>query len=120
MATTEEMRALLQTYLEAYRKKDAAGCAVCFAPNAVLYSSYSAPVEGGNAIENVHRDWLSEGGGDKTLDIVRAGSDIESSWCVARFSEGDPPEEGFSLNVFERDKNGTWLIAVSSLSEYEG
>jgi len=27
MVTTDEMRVLLQKYLEAYRKKDAAGCA---------------------------------------------------------------------------------------------
>jgi ketosteroid isomerase-like protein len=120
MATTDEMRTLLERYLEAYRKKDAAGCAACFASNAVLYSSYAAPVEGRDAIEVVHRDWVSEGGADKTLDIVCAGSDRESSWCVARFSEGDPPNEGFSLNVFERDENGAWLISVSSLSEYEG
>ncbi len=73
-----------------------------------------------DAIEDVHRDWVSEGGADKTLDILRAGSDRESSWCVARFSDGDPPNEGFSLNVFERDENGAWLISVSSLSEYEG
>lgn len=120
MATTDEMRALLQKYLEAYRKKDPGGCAACFASNAVLYSPYAAPVEGRDAIYNVHRDWVSEGGADKTLDIIRAGSDRASSWCVARFSEGDPPVEGFSLNVFERDENGAWVIAVSSLSEYAG
>jgi uncharacterized protein (TIGR02246 family) len=119
MATTDEMQALLQTYLEAYRDKDAAGCASCYAPNALMYSSYAPPVQGRTAIEKVHRDWVSEGGSDKTLDIVSAGSDIESSWCVARFAEGDPPSEGFSLNVFERDPDGTWLITVSSLSEYQ-
>ncbi len=120
MATTDEMRTLLERYLEAYRKKDAAGCAACFASNAVLYSSYAAPVEGRDAIEAVHRDWVSEGAADKTLDIVSAGADRESSWCVARFFEGDPPSEGFSLSVFERDENGAWLISISSLSEYEG
>jgi ketosteroid isomerase-like protein len=120
LATKDEMQALLQTYLEAYRKKDAAGCAACYASNAVVYSSYASPVQGRAAIEDLHRDWVSEGGGDKTLDILRAGTDRDSSWCVARFSEPDPPSEGFSLNVFERDKNGTWLITVSSLSEYEG
>jgi len=120
MATTDEMRALLQTYLEAYRKKDAEGCAACFASNAVVYSSYASPVEGRAAIQDVHREWVSEGDGDKTMDIVRAGSDRDSSWCVARFSEGDPPSEGFSLNVFEPDENGTWLITVSSLSECKG
>jgi ketosteroid isomerase-like protein len=114
------MQALLETYLEAYRKKDAAGCVACYASNAVVYSSYGPPVQGRAAIENLHRDWVSEGGGDKTLDILRAGTDRDSSWCVARFSEPDPPSEGFSLNVFERDENGTWLITVSSLSEYEG
>ena len=79
MATTDEMRRLLQNYLEAYHKKDAAGCAACFASNAVLYSSYAAPLKGRDAIEEGHRDWVSEGGCDKTLDIMRAGSDSESS-----------------------------------------
>jgi ketosteroid isomerase-like protein len=120
LATKGEMQALLQTYLEAYRKKDAEGCAACYASNAVIYSSYASPVQGRAAIEDLHRDWVSEGGGDKTLDILRAGTDRDSSWCVARFSEPNPPSEGFSLNVFERDENGTWLITVSSLSEYEG
>ena len=110
LATKDEMQALLQTYLEAYRKKDAAGCAACYALNAVVYSSYASPVQGRAAIEDLHRDWVSEGGGDKTLDILRAGTDRDSSWCVARFSEPDPPSEGFSLNIFERDENGTWLI----------
>lgn len=108
MATTDEMRALLKNYLEAYRKKDAAGCAACFASNAVLYSSYAAPVEGRDAIEDVHRDWVSEGGADKTLDILRAGSDRESSWCFARFSEGDRPNKGFSLTPISRASCRNW------------
>jgi ketosteroid isomerase-like protein len=108
LATKGEMQALLQTYLEAYRKKDAEGCAACYASNAVIYSSYASPVQGRAAIEDLHRDWVSEGGGDKTLDILRAGTDRDSSWCVARFSEPNPPSEGFSLNVFERDENADY------------
>lgn len=118
MTTADQIQALLQGYLEAYRNKDAAACAACYAPDAVLYSSYAAPARGRLAIEGLHRDWLSDGGEDKTLDILQSGSDQNSAWCVARFADGDRSSEGFSLNVFERDATGIWLIKASSLSEY--
>ena len=117
MTLRVELHELWERYLSAYRTGDAKGCASVFASDAVLTSPYGPVARGNKAIEALHADWTSEGGEDKALEIIEFGGVSDLAWCLARFSEGGGEEAGVSLNVFERQANGTWLIKMCSLNE---
>ncbi len=100
----------------AYRAGDARACAAYFVTTGELYSPYAPPARGRDAIEALHRDWTADGGGDKRLAVLEAGRSGQLAWCLARFSEGLETGDGTSLNIFERQEDGTWLIRISSLN----
>jgi hypothetical protein len=51
------------------------------------------------AIEELHRVWTSEGGGEKRLTVMDAGSAGDLAWCIAAYSEGDATGDCTSLNI---------------------
>lgn len=113
----DDLQELLDTYAAAYRAADAAGCAAMFAPECELHSPFAPPARGRSEVEALHRVWTVEGGADKTLAVVGAGGSGDLAWCVAAFSEGPATGSGTSLNVFERQPDGRWLIRICSLNE---
>jgi ketosteroid isomerase-like protein len=111
-----ECQAIMKAYVSAYRNRDAAGCTAVFTENARLMSPYGPPVQGRDAIEQTHRDWVIEGAESKEITIIEAGCDGAVGWCLGVFSEGEA-ETGTSLNVLERQPEGHWLIRQCSLNE---
>ncbi|TIM63805.1 MAG: hypothetical protein E5Y60_24265, partial [Mesorhizobium sp.] len=67
-------------------------------------------------IAALHKLWTRDGPGDKQLVVVDAGGSGDFAWCLATYSEGLPTGNGTSLNVFERQPDGRWLIRVCSLN----
>lgn len=93
------------------------GCAALFTEDAELRSPYAAPACGRGAIELLHREWTKEPGSEgKRLLVQEAGSSGDLAWCLAAFSEGAATGDGTSLNVFERQRDGRWLIRMCSLN----
>lgn len=116
LTAQQEVQALLDQYLVAYRSGDAAGCAACYLPDGAIYSPYAPPADGRAAIEALHRDWTDGGSDGKSLVLTDFGCAGDLAWGMARYTEGVATGEGTSLSVFERQATGNWLIRVSSLN----
>lgn len=116
MSAIDEFQKLYDGYVDRYRARDAAGCALFFTTDAELYSPYGPPAIGQSAIENTHSEWVEEGGDDKTIEVLKADLNGHVGWCLARFSESSG-DYGTSLSVFEKQSDGTWLITQCSLNE---
>lgn len=116
MTAIPEFQKLYDGYTEAYRIRDAAGCASFFTADAELFSPYGPAAKGRKAIEAIHAEWVEEGGENKVINVVQAGIDGHIGWCLAHFSEGTA-DHGTSLNVLHRQPDGGWLISHCSLNE---
>ncbi len=116
MAVRDELDKLFEDYLIAYRQADADGCAAVYSVEAQLFSPFGSAT-GRKAIAELHRDWFTEGTENKSLTVLDSGQSGNLAWCLASFSEGEAAENGVSLNVLERQANGTWLIQMSILNE---
>lgn len=116
MIVLSALQGLLDIYVSAYRAGDAAGCVAVFTADAVLTSPYAPAARGRGEIEALHRDWVAGGAENKKLEIVEFGGADRVAWCLARFSEGEATGEGVSLNIFERQSDGGWLIRMCSLN----
>ena len=116
MALRDELQVVFDRYVAAYQAGDAPGCAAVFLPEAVMMSPYGPTASGHGAIAAQHAEWVGHGGGGKRLEIVAHGGAGDLAWALAAFSEGAATGEGMSLNVFERQGDGRWLIRMSSLN----
>ncbi|MBS0123044.1 YybH family protein [Thetidibacter halocola] len=115
MTTRDEIQAVLNAYVAAYRAGDAKGCAAIFAEDAQLHSPYAPPAIGRAAIAALHVDWVQDGG-NKTLTVEEAGASGDLAWCLARFAEGAETGDGTTLAVLERHGED-WLIRMCCLNE---
>jgi ketosteroid isomerase-like protein len=110
-----DFQKLFDEYAASYRAGDAAGCASYFVPAAELFSPYGPPAIGRAAIEASHREWVKEGAENKTLVVLNAGACEGMGWCTAEYDEG-ATGKGTSLNVLQRQRDGSWLITHCSLN----
>ncbi|MER8438349.1 hypothetical protein NKH36_00100 [Mesorhizobium sp. M1312] len=115
MSINEDLQNVYNAYAKAYRGKDAAGCAAVFTQEGEVYSPYAPPARGRTAVEALHRVWTQLGGDDKQLSVIDAGSSGDLAWCLTAYR--DEHEKGTSLNVFQRQPDGRWLIRICSLNE---
>ena len=115
MSCKIDFQKLFDEYVISYRKGDAVGCASCFVPSAELFSPWGPPAIGRVAIEAIHREWVKEGSEDKTILVLDAGSSEDVGWCKAHYSEG-ATGNGTSLNILQRQEDGSWLISHCSLN----
>ena len=120
MSDRDEIEKVLAAYVTAYRAGNASGCAGVYTPDAQLMSPYGPAASGRADIEALHREWFEDSSENKSLTIREFGSSGDVAWCLAVFSEADATDDGLSLNVFERQTNGQWLIRMSSLNEILG
>nr|WP_321251398.1 nuclear transport factor 2 family protein [uncultured Ruegeria sp.] len=116
MTAKDVFQELYDGYVDRYRSNDAAGCASYFAENAELFSPYGPAAIGRQAIEDIHSEWVEEGGEDKVIEIVHADINDNVGWCLARYSEGTTGQ-GTSLNILYKQADGRWLITQCSLNE---
>ena len=122
MPDQSEIHALFDGYFRAYAAHDADGCAAIYGPDAVLYSSFDAPLIGRDAIARAHREWFEEGEEDKgwSLSFEQTGDDQAS--CVVDFSAKVPTDEGYaissghSLCALSRDGTGAWHVRIMSMT----
>jgi ketosteroid isomerase-like protein len=115
MPIREDLQRVYDAYATAYRMKDAAGCAAVFTEDGEVFSPYAPPARGRPAVEALHQEWTQLGGQDKQLSVTDAGSSGDLAWCLTAYV--DAHESGTSLNVFQRQSGGKWLIRICSLNE---
>ena len=114
MSICEQLQKVYDAYAAAYRANDAAGCAAVFTDDGEVFSPYAPPARGRAAIEALHVEWVSEGGDGKDLQVIEAGGSGDLAWCLTAYS--DLQETGTSLNVFQLQPDGRWLIRICSLN----
>ncbi|MDB5524773.1 MAG: hypothetical protein JWM58_2536 [Rhizobium sp.] len=116
MSIHDELQAVMTKMAAVYQVGDAAGCAALFTENAEVHSPYAPPAVGRRAIEELHREWTKEIIGEKSITVLQAAGTSDAAWCLAKYSEGTDVGNGTSLNVFERQPDGSWLIRMCSLN----
>ncbi|RRH92838.1 hypothetical protein EH240_31020 [Mesorhizobium tamadayense] len=50
------------------------------------------------------------------LTVIHAGRTGDLAWCLATYTEGLAVGNGTSVDVFERQADGAWLIRMCSLN----
>ena len=116
MTLAETFQTLFDRYVAACRSGDPEGCAALFTDDAEVVSPYGPTARGRAAIAATHRDWVGGGVAGKEVCVLACGSDGDLAWCLAAYREGESIGQGSSLNVLERQPDGSWLIRVSSLN----
>jgi uncharacterized protein (TIGR02246 family) len=116
MSIRDELQALWDIYVAAYRAGDAVGCASIFTDDAEMHSPYAPPARGREAIAMLHGIWTQHATPDKTLAVTEAGGSGDLAWSLAAYSEGEATGNGTSLSVFQRQTGGGWLIRMCSLN----
>ena len=117
MPIRDELQRIYDAYGAAYRRKDAAGCAAVFTQMR-HYISHAPAALGRDAVQVLHEEWVQLGGDDKVLTVFQAGQSGDLAWCLTRYADAE--EKGTSLNLFERQSDGSWLLRACSLNEEEG
>jgi ketosteroid isomerase-like protein len=115
MALIDELQAMGDDYVSAYRTGDLAGCAAVFTMDAILYSAFAPPAVGHAAIAALHEIW-TKGGEGKTLTVADAGGSGDIAWARADFAEGRETTEGHALWACVRVPGGPWRIRICSLT----
>lgn len=117
----ETFQTLFDRYVTACRAGDPEGCAALFTDNAEVVSPYGPTARGREAILATHREWVGGGVEGKEICVLSCGGEGDVAWCLAAYREGESIAQGTSLNVLERQADGSWLIRVSSLNaRYDG
>ena len=112
----QDLQAVWDRYLSAYKAGDAVGCAACYTPDGEIRSPYGPTAIGRTAIAAQHGEWVKLGGNHKTLTVESAGGSGDVAWCLSHFSEGAEVGNGTNLSVFERQPGGGWLVRQCSLN----
>lgn len=115
MTLRQELQALCDAYVAAYRAGDAAGCAAAFTEDGEMFSAFAPPARGRAAIAAQHALWSVDGAG-KTLTVVQAAGSGDTAWFLAHFAEGHETAEGISLCACSRAPGGPWRIRICSLT----
>ncbi len=115
MTVRDELQALGEAYVAAYRGGDCPGCAAVFTPDAILYSAFAEVAVGREAIAALHAVW-TVGGHGKTLRVVDAAGSGDLAWARADFAERGATVEGHALWACIRAPGGPWQIRVCSLT----
>jgi ketosteroid isomerase-like protein len=118
MSIQDELQSFWNAYAAAYSGGDAAACGAKFTADAELHSPYAPPAIGRDAIIALHATW-THGHGEgtnKRMTMVHAGRSGDLAWCLATYSEGLETGNGTSVDIFERQSDGSWLIRMCSLN----
>ena len=115
MTHREELQALSDANVQAYRSRDSAGCAAVLTTDAILYPAYAPPAVGQAGIAAQHDIW-TETGERKTLTVTEAAGSGDIAWARADFAERGETIEGHALWACVRDPGGPWRIRACSLT----
>lgn len=126
MSIRDELEALMAVYLQAFSRRDVEACTDLYTDDGAIYSPYGPAAIGRRAIMKTQQAWLDAGETNKKLEILYAGGDGDTAYCVTSYSGDYPTEDGSyqtesgkALNVFARQPDGHWKFHISSLNSDE-
>ena len=116
---TEEMKSENARWLAAYNSRDAQAFGPMYTPDAVMLPQGSPPIEGRTAIVQFWFEMFKKGLQNPTLEIIDTRQEGNLAYQTCRWSLTDPKEKslgkkltGNTLRIFERQRDGRWLIKV--------
>ena len=119
-------QAVIDRYLLAYDRHDAAACAAVYAVDGQILSPFGPPVIGTAAIRAVHEEWFDEGETGKTMTIAEARAEGGTGFCLVAYAAdvpdgagGTTESRGLSLNTMTRRDGGDWVIRHTSITELD-
>jgi len=124
MSHTQAIEALTAKWADAYaavRIEEAAGC---FARDGIYMVPGKAPSVGRDALLELHRFWLRNGGPEFSTDHVGSGADADHGWHAITWRGVYPTAEagrtitftGKIMHAFTRDADGNWQIQAGILN----
>lgn len=126
MGIQAEFQALIDRYLAGYESHDARACASQYAQDGKVFSPWSAPVSGTEAIEALHEEWFLDGESDKVMTVFDARANGDIGYCLVRYAANVPGNPGglerifgSSLNTLTRQPDGHWKIQHTSINELD-
>ena len=125
MAIQEEMQDLMGRWKDDFSRGNIEGCVEAYLADAAIYSPYSSAAIGRDAIRGLFQEWLAAGETNKRISVLNAASDGTIAYCLIAYS-GDYPQEdgssvtesGVSLNIAEKQTDGSWRLRISSMNSY--
>jgi uncharacterized protein (TIGR02246 family) len=106
-------------WLAAYNGRDAQAFGPLYTQDAVILPQGSPPIEGRTAIVQFWFEMLKKGLRNPTLEIITSREEGNIAYQTCRWSVLEPTEKGppkkisgNTLRIFERQRDGRWLIKV--------
>lgn len=123
MAIHEEMQSLMDLWTKSFIEGEIETCVEVYTKDATIYSPYSEPATGSDAIRDLFHKWHEAGETNKRVTVEQAGGEGAVAYCLISYS-GDYPqddgsyvnESGISLNVAEKQPDGSWKLRLSSMN----
>jgi uncharacterized protein (TIGR02246 family) len=114
-----EMDAENGRWLAVYNRRDAQGLGLLYTPDAVIVPQGGPPIKGRTAIVQFWFEMLKNGFLNPTLEIVDLQQEGRLAYQTCRWTVLKPKENGSAkllsgntLRIFERQRDGRWLIKV--------
>lgn len=112
----EAIRTVTKTFLDAFRRGDAAGMAACYTRDGQVLPPNAEIAEGHRDLENFWRETINLGFSGATLDLAelyQAPGDrtaTEVGRYVILAADGQPADKGKYVVIWLRDDGGRWFI----------
>jgi uncharacterized protein (TIGR02246 family) len=119
MANKQAFTSLVPTFAKAFNRGDTAGIAALFARDALRLTPNGPIMKGRKAIEANSAEAIKSGQKNIKFTAIRGGSDGNLAYHVGRFAVDVPTaggtrkERGKYVDIYKRQKNGSWKIAVT-------
>jgi ketosteroid isomerase-like protein len=102
-------------WIEAYNRRDAAGCAATYVENAQMLAPNQSAVRGRKALEDFFQRWIDGSRGTHSNKMLDFGVDGDLAYEVATYEiEGtDKPDKGKFVQIFRRQTDGSWKTVLT-------
>jgi ketosteroid isomerase-like protein len=123
MPIRDEMQVLMDRWTKGFVEGDIETCVDVYTKDAAVYSPYSEPKCGSDGIRDLFDQWHQQGETNKRVTVEDAAGDGSVAYCLVSYS-GDYPqddgsyvtESGISLNIAEKQPDGSWKLRISSMN----
>lgn len=114
MALKDELQDMLERHRVAFNNGDVAGACALYAEEAFVISPRRQPLEGRDAVEAFHEKVLAEDTVLKDFTVLRCEQDGDLAYAISSYATAN--ENGYILEVFKRQPDGSWAVTAESVA----
>jgi ketosteroid isomerase-like protein len=99
----------------AYDQGNSADCAAVFTEDAIMLPPNQPMVRGKQAIQELIQGWIDKIGGTINNPMLEFGADGDLAYQVATYAFVDTktPDHGKFVEIFRRQRDGTWKVYLT-------